>query len=117
LPGFEREEISNKPVDTMFGKKINRLMTQEEHELKNYNQGYLNRHNLRYYDEDDFEMNYYEDLYQERVELSKRCEEYNRIDRERVPSGEWVEHPYPGAGAMWISYDDDVNPQIYVPEK
>lgn len=63
LPEFERDTENLPPLEEKFNKPC-RLMTEDEHNNKEFNQGYLKRHKLRYDSVENFKMTYYEEFSQ-----------------------------------------------------
>ena len=63
LPDFEIDTENPAPLErSCYGPC--HLMTEEDHDNKEFNQGYLKRHLLRYISVDDFKMTYYEEFRQ-----------------------------------------------------
>jgi hypothetical protein len=65
LPAFTRSKppIAKCPIERMTNHAY-LLMTDECHRVGLYNQGYLHRHELRYYDVDYFKRKYYNEFKQ-----------------------------------------------------
>ena len=63
LPEFEIDTENSAPLER-FNQGLCRLMTNEDHDNKEFNQGYLKRHLLRYISVEDFKMTYYEEFSQ-----------------------------------------------------
>ena len=63
LPEFERDTENSAPLERS-NQGLCRLMTQDEHDNKEFNQGYLKRHLLRYISVENFKMTYYEEFRQ-----------------------------------------------------
>jgi hypothetical protein len=61
LPEFERDTENSAPLERS-NVGLCRLMTDDEHDNKEFNQGYLKRHLLRYISVEDFKMTYYEEF-------------------------------------------------------
>lgn len=61
LPEFERDTENSAPLERSNG-GLCRLMTEDDHDNKEFNQGYLKRHLLRYISVEDFKMTYYEEF-------------------------------------------------------
>lgn len=63
LPEFERDTENLAPLErSCYGPC--RLMTEDEHDNEEFNQGYLKRHKLRYDSVENFKMTYYEEFSQ-----------------------------------------------------
>jgi len=63
LPEFERDTENLPPLERSCYRPC-RLMTEDEHDNEEFNQGYLKRHLLRYISVENFKMTYYEEFSQ-----------------------------------------------------
>ena len=86
LPDFERDTENPIPLERT-GAGLCRLMTDEELDNEEFNQGYLKRHLLRYMSVEDFKETHYEEFIQKKLSMEETMRQIELETEAKVIQG------------------------------